>query len=164
MLNTNWDGIMTKHLHGKQDETVYSKVVIKHTNEGDVQSFINSFEKELGTNNYKQLFEFPVRWKKLSIDTSDYTKNYFLVEFDEIDFNAKLVDISISRKNKNGIDVFEYMLTFIKDVENGDTAIAVSYLNNKEENEDGKKVFVEYSVKLTLTEETNSVPVEFDAF
>ena len=164
MLNKNWDGVMTKHLHAHKGEQVLSKVSIKHTNEGDVQSFLDSFEDALGNNNFKQLFKFPVRWKKMAIDTSDYEKNHFRVNFDEIEFDANLVEISITRKVKNGLDVFEYLLTFLKDVESEDTSIAVAYLNRKEENEDGKKVIVQYPVKLELTDESNSNVPEFDAF
>lgn len=155
---------MTKHLHAKSEDEVLSKVSIKHTNEGDVQNFLDSFEDILGTNNFKQLFTFPVRWKKMVIDTSDYDKNNFIIDFDEIQFNGKLIDISISRKYKNGSDIFEYVLTFSKEVEHEDIAIVVAYLNRKEEDEDGKKITVEYNVKLELTADTNATPTEFDAF
>jgi len=164
MLNINWQGVMTRHLHAKADEDVYSKVSIKHTNEGDMQSFLNSFEDTLETNNFKQLFTFPVRWKKLGIDTSDYEKNHFIVDFDSVQFTARLVDIAITRKCKNGIDIFEYVLSFMKEVENEDTSIAVAYLNRKEEDEDGKKNIVEYDVKLTLTDEKTKIAPDFDAF
>lgn len=164
MLNKTWDGVMTKFGHAKKDENVCVVLTLKHTNEGDVQNFLDSFEKELETNNFKQLFEFPVRWKKLSIDTSDYDKNYFSVEFDEIEFNAKLVEISVTRKTKNGIDTFDYLMTFIKEVETEDAVAAVTYLNNKEENEEGKMVIIQYPVKLSLSEATQKSGPEFDAF
>jgi hypothetical protein len=164
MLNKDWSGYMTKFGHAKKDETVCVTFTLKHVNEGEIQSFLNSFEKELATNNFKQLFEFPVRWKKLVIDTSDYEKRHFNVEFDEIEFKATLLEISITRKVKNGMDVFEYLLNFAKDVEVEDATAAVTYLNNKEENEDGKKVLVEYPVTLTLSDERSSVDPEFDAF
>ena len=165
MLNKHWNGILSKFSLAKKGEHVCIVLSIKHTNEGDVQNFIDSFEKELGTDNYTQLFKYPVRWKKLVIDTSDYEKNTFDVEFDEVDFKAKLVEINVSAKRKNGIDVFEYVLNFVKDVETEDTTSAYTYLNNKEENEDGKKVLVEYDVKLSLSDEqsTDRGP-EFDAF
>ena len=164
MLNKTWDGVMTKFGHAKKEETVCAVLTLKHTNEGDVQNFLDSFEKELETNNFKQLFEFPVRWKKLAIDTSDYEKNYFNVEFDEIEFNAKLVEISVTRKVKNGIDNFEYQMTFTKEVETEDAVAAVTYLNNKEENEEGKMVIVEYPVNLKLVEAPKSNVPEFEAF
>ncbi len=164
MLNRDWDGIMTKFGHVKKDEQVFTTFAVKHVNEGEVQSFIDSFEKELETNNYSQLFAFPVRWKKLVIDTSDYEKNNLRVQFDEVNFEATLTEISVTHKVKNGSDVFEYVLTFIKEVESEDTVSVVTYLNNKEENDEGKKVFVEYSVNLALSEEQETKSTDFNAF
>ncbi len=166
MLSGEWQGNMTKHQHVYKEEEVFVKFSIKYTSEGDVQDFLKSFQTKVGTDNLTHLFNYPVRWKKMSIDTSEYEKNYFTVGFDEIDFDAQLVDIQISRKFKNGNDLFEYVFTFIKDVgeENEDSVIAKTYLNHKEEDENGKKVVVRYPVLLTLLDKKQKVVVDTGVF
>lgn len=166
MLDGEFYGVMTKHTHAFIDNEVFVKIGIKHTNVGDVQSFLSSIEDKLNIKNIKPLFAYPVRWKKLVIDTSDYEKNTFDVSFDEITFQATLNDIQISRKTKDGTDIFEYTLNFRKEVgvDNEDSVTAKTYLKYKEENEDGKMVIKEFPVELTLLNVVKKVTPDADLF
>ena len=63
------------------------------------------------------------------------------------------MSIAITKKIKDGISSFDYTLSFRKDVDgNKDSIAAKTYLKYKEENEDGKKVLVEFNVTLTPTD------------
>jgi hypothetical protein len=166
MINKQFLGVMTKHTHAYIDNEVFVKIGIKHTDVGDIQTFLSSFEEKLSATNVKSLFEYPVRWKKIVIDTSDYEKNTFLVGFDEIEFDAQLQEIHVTRKNRHGLDSFEYTLHFLKEVgrDNEDSTIAKTYLKYKEENEEGKLVIKEFPVDLELLDEVNTHTPEIDTF
>ena len=162
MIGSTFQAVMTKYSHVNKENQVFVIVAIKHVSEGDVQSFLDSFEKSVGTDNYKPLFSYPVRWKTIKIDTSDYEKNYFEVGFADFAFDAQLVEIAVVRKNKNGSDIFEYTMTFLKDVGNNneDAIIASTYLKHKEENEDGKMVIQEFDVDLVLADQKQKLNPE----
>lgn len=153
LRSSGFTATMTKHSFVVKNDNVFVCLAIKHTSIGDVQHFLESFEKELKTTNIDTIMSYPVRWSKTTIDTDDYDQ-YMEVEFADIVFVAKLTSINISRSTKDGSDVFDYILNFRKDVEgdNKDSITAKTYLKYKEENEDGKKVIVQFPVGMKLTE------------
>jgi len=152
MIDKIFPGTLIKHTHFYEENDVFVKFSIKHTSEGDVQSFIDSFEQKIANDSIKSLFNYPIRWKKIVIDTTDYEKCHMNVSFDEVDFDCDLTEIAVSRKIKNGAESFEYVLTFSKDVglQNEDSAFVKTYLKYKEEDENGKKKIVEFDVNLTV--------------
>jgi len=122
--------------------------VIRHTIEGDNQIFLNTYASKCNQENVDLYFRYPVQWKSIAIEA-----NYkFNVEFDEVDFEAVLKKIVVKRSVKNGCDVFTYDLCFEKETSINELYFS-SYLNQKEENDQGRKVLVEYSVYLTPIEE-----------
>lgn len=150
-------GIMTKHAFGVSRDNVFVSVDIKHVSNSPDQYFLESFEKEANIPNFQNLFETPVAWSAQSFKLSEYPL-FYEVEFDEIVFTARLVTLKVVRKIKDGKDVFEYTLGFRKDIEgeNKDAIAAKKYLKYKQENEDGKKVLVEFDIKLVSTDEPAS--------
>lgn len=150
-------GVMTKHAFGVSRDNVFVSVDIKHVSNSPDQYFLESFEKEAKIPNLQNLFENPVAWSTQSFKLAEYPL-FYEVEFDEIVFTARLVTLKVVKKIKDGIDIFEYTLGFRKDVEgdNKDAIAAKKYLKYKEENEEGKKVLIEFDVKLIPTDEPAS--------
>lgn len=155
MIGKEIQGILTKYTNvpPSGDNEACVQVVIKHTSSGDVQNLMSHFEKALDTTNIQSMFEYPVRWSKLVFDVSDYDPNYYLVEFDEMEFNARLQKIEVTRKTEEGIDSFDYNFHFKKEISDSDGKNAYIYLKHKEENEDGKKVLMDYPVLINLCDE-----------
>lgn len=146
-------GVMIKHNYGVTRDNVFVNIAVKHTSNQPIQHFLESFENETKMSNIKSLFESPIEWDNLKLKLDEYPF-FYEVEFDEIVFVARLMSISIVKKVKAGVNSFEYTLAFRKDVEgdNKDSIAAKTYLKYKEENEDGKKVLVEFDVILKSTD------------
>ena len=145
-------GVMTKHTYGVTRDNVFVNIAIKHTSNQPNQHFLQSFEHETKMNNINSLFTSPIEWDNLKIKLEDYPF-YYEVEFDSIVFVAMIMSIAITKKINDGISSFDYTLSFRKDVDgNKDSIAAKTYLKYKEENEDGKKVLVEFNVTLTPTD------------
>jgi len=154
MLNRDFEGMLVKHSHIYIDGDVYVKFGIKHICSSTTQSFLDSFQTEIGTTNIISLFNDPINWRKMTIDTSDWQKTEMVVEFDESKFNANLKAIHITRKSKGGEESFEYVMDFVKDVgiENEDAIFAKSYLKVKEEDENGKSTLMNFVTTINLIE------------
>lgn len=158
MINKPFKGTLTKCSHFSKDNNVLVKFTVKHSEIGQVQFFLESIEKELKHKNIMSLFDYEVQWKSITLDASDWIKNYFVLDFDESQFDARLTEIKITRKSKQGSDHFDYIMTFQKELgaNNQDSIFAKTYLNYKEEDENGKKIVILFDVNLTPTEEPKS--------
>jgi hypothetical protein len=152
MLDKAFPAVLTKHTHFYEEDDVFVKFSIRFINEGDIQTFIDSFDQKVTGGDLKRNFDYPIIWKKIVLDTTDYEKTHFKVQFDEVEFDADLIEIAVNKKSKKGVVTFEYIMTFIKDVgeENEDSRFAKSYLKYKEEDENGKKKLIEFDVTLTI--------------
>jgi len=150
MIDQTFPATLKKYENVRIDDSIHVRVVIKHINEGSVQAFLKPFSKKLGMENIDPIFTFPVRWKKMVIDTSDYIKPNYKVKFEEVEFIAKLMEISVTRKPIDGDDLFEYSLSFDKELSSDitDRLIVEAYLNYKEEDDDGKRLLKKFDVKL----------------
>lgn len=155
MIGKEFNAVMTKHSFVVINNATMVEVALKYSNAGDVQSFMEPFERELKTTNIQNVFDYPVRWSKMTFDVSDYDPNYYHIEFDEIEFFARLTSIQVTRKTAEGIDTFDYTINFVKEVgaDNSDAIVASTYLKHKEENEDGKMILMEYPVLVKLAED-----------
>jgi hypothetical protein len=154
MIGKEFLGTLRKYENVRRDNKIFVKVLIKHINEQSVQTFLDSFAKKLGIDNIENLFACPVRWRKSVIDTSDFIKRTYSIDFGELEFVADLQEISITHKLSQGNDIFEYSLLFIKEAskDTQDQLIAEAYLNYKEEDEKGKEKIVDFRVKIELLE------------
>lgn len=154
MIGKTFLGVLKKYENVRIDGNVCVKIVIKHINESSIQAFLTPFAKKLGVSKIENLFECPVRWKKMVIDTYDYTKKTYDVTFGQVEFTADLNEIGISRKLVDGTDVFEYSLHLEKDISTDhlDRLVAEAYLNYREENEAGREVFKEFDVRMELSD------------
>lgn len=147
--NKAFAGILSKFESKAKDEKVDLAFEIKHTMEGDNQIFLSSFASKCNQENVDLYFRYPVLWKSIHIEA-----NYkFKMEFDEMEFEAILKGIKVRRAFRKGSEFFTYTLMFEKEVEQDHDLHFATYLNQKEENDQGKRVLVEYSVYLTPLEE-----------
>ena len=104
--NIGFGGILTKHASKAIDENIVYAFNIRHIAEGDIQTFLESYEKRCKQENIHRLFAYPVMWKNINIEA-----NYkFEVEFDELKFEAILKGIKVRRAYKKGMEFFEYVL------------------------------------------------------
>lgn len=162
MIGKTFLGTLRKYDNFRVEDQIYIKAVIKHRDEGSVQEFLTPFATKLGIDNITPLFTFPVRWKKIVIDTSDYIRNMYRVTYGETEFEARLSEIAVTRKLVEGTDIFEYSIELIKpasgDLE--DKVIVEAYLDYKEENDAGKMVYREFDVKMELLEAKNPMDKE----
>ena len=158
MLDKDFPAVLTKHTHFYDHDDVFVKFSIRFLNEGDIQNFLTPFDQKIAGGDLQKAFDYPICWKNIAIDTTNYEKTHFKVEFDEVEFDADLVSIAVSRAFKKGVEVYTYVLTFIKEVgeANEDSLFAKTYLKYKETDENGKKKLVEFPVTLTIKPITNT--------
>lgn len=157
MLNKDFLGSLVKHTHVHIDSDVFVRFGVKHTSDYTTQNFLDSLEDTLNVSNIRVLFRDSIQWRKIVIDTSDWIGNKMNILFDETEFDAKLVSITVTRKTpKNGGDeTYEYVMEFIKEVglDNEDAVFAKSYLKVKEEDENGKKHVMTFNVEIKPIEQ-----------
>ncbi len=147
--NKAFTGILTKVQSRAKDEQILMDFNIRHVEEGDNQIFLSSYASKCNQDNVDYYFRYPVSWKSINIEA-----NYkFRMEFDEVEFEASLIAIKVSRSFKVGMETFTYNLQFEKEIEADSDLLFTTYLNQKEETEDGKKRLIEYSVYLHPLEE-----------
>ena len=135
-------GVLTALKSRAIEENIVLDFTIRHQEEGEVQQFLQSLEDKTIAENISNLFKTPVSWKSISIEAGIG----FDVEFDEIEFSATLEKISVSRAYKKDSEVFTYNLHFRKETDLDIDAVLQTYLNQKEEDDNGKRVLIQYSV------------------
>lgn len=131
-----------------KEEEVVMQFTVKHVSEGENQIFLQSYADKCKQENIDSLFRYPVQWKQINIEAA----YRFKMEFDEVEHECILRNIKVSRSHKQGSEFFTYQLEFEKDYDSNADRLFISYLNQKEMNETGKKVFIEYSTYLTPLE------------
>jgi hypothetical protein len=129
-------------------------ITIRHNDKsGGRQTFLDSFTKETGIE-LTQAFNEPINWNKINFKIS--ASLLFSVEFDEMEFEARLTNINVNRRysKKDEVDVFEYNLVFEKptSTDTFDSVFSETYLKYTELDHDDKKVIVEFPVSLNLIE------------
>ena len=159
MIEKPFLGTMRKFESFRNEANIYVKIIIKHISEGAVQEFLTPFAKRQNIENLTPLFLWPVRWKKMVFDTSDFVQNTYRIKFGEVEFEAELNSITVTRKLVNGSDIFDYSLELIKPASEGleDRVIVEAYLDYKEENAEEKMVYKEFEVTMELLEVKKSM-------
>ncbi len=124
------------------------KMTIKHTCEGEIQNFLENMEKEFNLENIASLFSGKVLWDKIIL--ANDINFPVTVEFDEVEFDANLVSITVNRKMKEGSESYDYMMVFQKEVsaDNSDVVLQTEYLNRKDEDDNGKMKLTAFQVKV----------------
>jgi len=165
MIQNPFMATLKKYEPVRVESLIFYKILIKHVSHGEMQSFLNDFSKELNLE-LDRLFLSPVRWKKMTLDSSDYVKKHYKISFteDDVHFFADLEEIQINRKWIDDSDVFEYSLVFKKEATSDitDRLVTEAYLNYKEENGDGKMQFIEFEITTELQENVQQLDASTD--
>ena len=154
MIGKKFQGVLKKYENVRLDSTMHVRLIIRHINESPNQTFLKPFAEKV-IDSVEHLFEYPVRWKKLVIDTSDYVNKAYDITFGEAPtFVANLYEIVITRKLSEGSDIFEYSFHLEKELssDTSDLLIAEAYLNYKEEDDNGKEILQEFDVTFEIAE------------
>lgn len=147
--------ILVKPLSKDSDETVTKTVLkVKVAISGSSQWFMDTLSKETNINTITPLFAEDVVWDKISFPFKDFDQMDFDVNIeDSIEFTAKLTRVDVSRKPKNGIDIFTYMLTFEKDeCASVDTVISNQYVRKFTRDANDKRVLALFNITLKPAE------------
>ena len=142
MLNEYFPAHLSKFISKtKEDEVVVEFQLTHTTSEGDATLFLQEFASEFQYN-LMNCFRSNPEWKAIKFD---YFVPKLSMKFDGMDLKADLVGINVTQKETASEIKFKYDLIFNKSHEPDiDSVFATTYLKRKEENEDGKKVLVEY--------------------
>jgi len=144
MINDMFPGYLSKFGAKMVDSDVVMEFVITHVskNEPD-QNFLNNFSEEFN-NNVNRCMTYP-EWDNIKFTTVIPLD----VKFDVMEMQATLQTIKITQKETAEDVIVKYDLTFQKKQEEGADTHFATYLNYKEEDDEGKKHLVEYDVEMS---------------
>ncbi len=139
-------GVLTRIASKAKEEAVLLTFNIRHTAEGEIQQFLDSYATRCSQENIRFLTQYPVQWRSIHIEAA----YKFKVEFDELEFEAILRSIKVRRTlKKNPVtEVFTYDLGFEKEIDKDTDLVLPTFLNQKEMDENGKKKLIYYNVGL----------------
>lgn len=147
MLDKTFKSRLSKLSSKKKDDAVVLEFVLTHISEEVLQVFLASVDEAYNLFLRHAFVSDRIDWKRIMYDI--HLTN-LKVTFDALKMVADLVGINVSRKRAKEADIFRYDLIFNKahnpDI---DSTFAITFLNRKEEDEDGKKTFVEYDTIIT---------------
>lgn len=146
--------ILAKPVSKDSDETVTKTVLkLKVQISGSSQVFMDSFQKETNISNLSDLFTEDVVWSKISFPFKNYDRVDFDIDIEgDVEFTAKLIQVDVARKTKNGIDVFTYILTLEKDEYSPiDTIISNQYVRKYTRDGNDKRVLAQFIVTMKPT-------------
>ncbi len=129
-----------------KDEHVRTKLNLRSTLEGNSFDFIKDFLSEIEPQSLSYLVS-PIIWKTINLETPCKVE----INFDEITIDANLLEIKIRRNVKEDFEQFVFDFVFSKEQEEFDLTI-MSYLKQKEEDENGRQKIVNYSTSINLKE------------
>jgi len=145
MLNDMFTGHLSKFSAKVIDEDVFVQFTITHIskNEPD-QNFLDNFAEEYASN-INRCFTNP-EWDNIKFSKTIPNMN---IKFDgQMELVAILNNIKITQKETTKDIIFKYDMTFLKKQEKDIDTYFATYLNHKEEDEDGKKMLTEYEIEI----------------
>jgi hypothetical protein len=147
--NKGFEGVLTRFAVKSNDQGVCVVFNIRHSCPGDIQVFLDTYEDVCKLENIRRLFTYPVQWKNIQLDA----RERFELDFDEVHTEATLKSIKIRRtipKKHDAKEMYTYDFSFEKYIDPIDDDLKLGvYLNQKEEDENGKKKLMLFLVYLT---------------
>lgn len=132
----------------KKDDQVVQEFVLSHVSMDPVQMFLQPLDEEYSLFLRHIFTTNQINWKKVMFELHI---PFLQIEFDALKMNATLVGINVSHKVLKEGEVFKYDLIFHKEHDPEiDSVFAITFLNRKEEDEDGKKDFLWYNTNVTV--------------
>ena len=146
MLNKTFPSRLSKLSSKKKDDSVILEFILTHTSDQQLQDFLSSLDITYNLSLQHSFTSNTINWKKIHFDIN---VALLKITFDSLTMTADLIGISVSVKNKKNSSIFKYDLIFNKQHDpNIDSTFAITFLNRKEEDEDGKKTFLEYDTTI----------------
>ena len=147
MLNNLFKSRLSKLSSKKMDDQVVQEFVLTYVSTDVVQLFLQSLDETYELSLRHPFISNNINWKKISFDVRI---PFLQVKFDALTMVATLVGVNVSRKVMKDGEIFKYELVFHKEHDPEiDSVFAITYLNRKEEDDSGKKVFLEYETIVT---------------
>jgi hypothetical protein len=146
MINEIFQGRLTKFgTKTTKDGEVVAEFNIQHKSEQPTQYFLDSFSDVFG-NDVKKCMD-STDWKSIAFDVEGSHIEFSIDGVDEMKMPAEIVAIKVGQKIKDGESTFTYNIVLNKLLNpNTDSVFATTYLNRKEEDEDGKTKIAEYDI------------------
>jgi len=136
---------LTKFSSKKDEDRVVVEYVLTHMSVNQPsQEFLKMFDDAYQTNMMSCFNN--IEWSSITFKLRIPRLN---VSFDGQTLKSDLVGIKVNRKETTNSINFKYDLIFNKQNDPEDAITAITYLKRKEENSDGKSVFVEYKTDIS---------------
>lgn len=147
-ITSEFRSTLSRFVTKNKDEDVFEEFTLRVEEISEYPRFLEGFEKSTGLENVEHLLQHPVMASNVVIPdlNQDYAISFDVLEEDLI--KARLQTIKVRRSIKKSDTVFTYDLVFKKESEPEIDKDFKSYLNQKETDENGKKVTVKYSTLL----------------
>ena len=145
LLNDLFTGHLSKFSAKVVDEDVYVQFTITHLskNEPD-QEFLDNFAEEYASNINRCLTN--PEWDSIKFSKTIPSMS---IKFDQMDVVADLNEIKITNKETAKDIIVKYEMTYLKKQEKDIDTYLATYLNHKEEDDEGKKTLTEYDVEIS---------------
>lgn len=146
MLNKVFKSRLSKLSSKKKDEEVVQEFVLTFVSDEQVQNFLASWDDTFDLSLRHAFTPDKIAWKRIVYECPI---PLLVVKFDTLVMDAMLFGINVTHKEVHDGDLFKYDLVFHKNHNPDiDSVFAITFLNRKEEDEDGKKVFLEYDTEI----------------
>lgn len=154
MNNIKFDSVLNSFKLVRKGEDIYWLLQLKVVEETSIRTFPKQFGTDIDFNGAFDQSAVNDAWNKANFPLEDYNLNYMLT-FGEISLNAKLINISATRKlTKDDNWSTEYILNIQADPDKDQIKKLAYLVKYKEESpETGKKVLINFD---TLLEEPSS--------
>lgn len=144
-------GVVTKNQVAIKDENYYVSFTIQHTEETSTRSLPQQFKNIPLKNVFSAIASNDV-FDKVNIPAYDYNLVYEIT-IGEIQFDARIVNISSKIKIKDGVDQTIYDFVFIKDLDSDmDTKLASMVKYKEYDKESDKKVLKLFDVTMEVVD------------
>lgn len=149
MHNVSFESTLNNFKLIRKGEDVYWQMQLKVVEDSSVRSIPQQFKNDIDFNGAFDVNASRDAWDKLTIPVADYNLTYQM-NFSELEIEAKLVNISATRKEGNdGIWRTEYIFSFNCDPDKDMIKSLALYVKRKETDpESGKKFVATYHTEL----------------
>lgn len=146
MLNQVFKSRLSKLSSKKKDDSVVQEFVLTYVSEEPVQNFLASWDEMYNLSLRHPFTSDRIEWKRICLDVQI---PLLYVKFDTLSMDAMLFGINVTRKIAKDGETFKYDMIFHKGHSPEiDSVFAITFLNRKEEDDSGSKVFLVYDTEI----------------
>lgn len=150
MNNVSFESTLTNFKLIRKGEDIYWQMQLKVVEDNSVRMIPQQFRNDIDFNGAIDNNATRDAWTSMGIPVADYNLTYQM-NFSELEIEAKLVNIAVSRKEGNdGIWRTEYVFSFNCDPDKDTIKALALYVKRKETDpESGKKYVATYHTELS---------------